>query len=90
MRLNDLSQAALSAAMRGGTEAWGQWASATEHVRYIEPVSPRSRHRCSCGCGGRATHLGKANGIALMLGCELKARRWAALTKGHPHAEEER
>lgn len=75
-RLNALSPAALSAALRGGTDAWGRWGSALEHVRYMEPVLPRSRRRCHCGCKRRATHTGKANGVALMKGCELSVARW--------------
>lgn len=75
--INRLSPAALSAAMRGGTAGWGQRASATEHVRYVEPIAPRSRRRCYCGCGRRATHSGYANGISLIDGCELSMRRWA-------------
>src|SRR6266852_905611 len=77
--LNKLSSAALSAAMRGGTTGWGQYASEIDHIRYIEPVLPRSRRRCHCGCKRRATHVGKANGIALTLGCELAMRRWIRL-----------
>lgn len=73
--LNKLSPAALSAAMRGGTAAWGQRGSALEHVRYMEPVSPKSRRRCP-HCKRRATHVGKANGIALMGGCELRVAQW--------------
>lgn len=73
--LNNLSRAALSAAMRGGTDGWGQVGS-TEHVRYAEPVPSTSRRRCSCGCKRRATHYGKANGVALGIGCEMSIRRW--------------
>jgi hypothetical protein len=74
--LGKLSPAALKAAMRGGTWEWGQRASSEEHVRYMEPVPLRSRRRCHCGCKRRATHLGKANGIALITGCELRVARW--------------
>lgn len=53
-----------------------EWASATEHKRYSERVAFR-RHKCRCGCGFRATHIGKANGIALTRpGCELSIQRW--------------
>lgn len=51
------------------------WASATEHARDMWPA-PNRRRKCRCGCGGRATHIGGANGIALTSGCELKIRRW--------------
>lgn len=76
MDLNKLPPAALRAALQGGTSAWGEWASAEQHVRYAQPVNPRSRRRCTCGCGRRATHLGMANGMALMSGCELRVVHW--------------
>lgn len=77
--LNALSPAALEAAMRGGTDEWGQWGSATDHVRYVEPWPReywRRRRKCHCGCGKKITHTGRANGIALMSGCEFLVRRW--------------
>lgn len=77
--LNKLPPAALKAAMQGGTAGWGQWGSAREHVRYMQPTEPTSRRRCSCGCKRRATHLGMANGVCLTSGCELSMQRW---TKG--------
>ncbi|KAB0509657.1 hypothetical protein F7R06_01150 [Pseudomonas moorei] len=73
--LNDLSRAARSAAMRGGTAGWGQVGS-EDHVRYMEPMSSTSRRRCSCGCKRRATHLGMTKGVGLCSGCEMKIRRW--------------
>ena len=76
-----LSPSALKAAMRGGTEAWGRWASATDHVRYAEPVDSRSRRRCHCGCDRRASHRGMANGICLTTGCELRIARWVKTGK---------
>lgn len=76
MSMNTLSPAALSAALRGGTEEWGIRASASHHVLYMEPVAPRSRRRCQCGCKSRATHRGMANGITLIQGCEWSMRRW--------------
>jgi hypothetical protein len=75
MGLDDLSPSALSAAMRGGTDGWG-WRASIDHVRYMEPVEPRSHRRCHCGCGKRAAYAGKSNGIALSMGCELSIRRW--------------
>ncbi len=74
--LKKLSDAARSAAMRGGTVGWGEHGSALDHTRYAEPTRPRDRRRCSCGCKRRATHVGKANGVALMDGCELFVTRW--------------
>jgi len=76
--LNNLSPNALKAAMQGGTDGWGQHGSSTDHVRYAQPVSPRSRRRCNCGCKQRSTHLGMANGVALRDGCELSMARWVA------------
>lgn len=73
--MKSLSANALSAAMRGGMETWGQQSNAFEHVRYCEPVSSLSRRRCPC-CRKRATHRGMANGIALVAGCEFRMRRW--------------
>ncbi len=75
MDLNGMSKAARSAAMRGGTEGWGRIGS-VDHVRYAEPVQPKSRRRCNCGCKRRATHHGMANGMALTTACELAIRRW--------------
>lgn len=72
--LNKLSPAALGAAMRGGTELWGQRGSATHHVCYVEAI--KSRRKCRCGCAQRKTHAGMANGVALTSGCELSVRRW--------------
>lgn len=77
MKLNDLSPQALRAAMRGGTEAWGTWGSATEHLLYVEPINPpKWLGKCRCGCRRRITHAAKANGIGLYFGCELSVRRW--------------
>lgn len=74
--LRTLPQKALAAAMKGGTEAWGTYASASAHVRYSQPVRPQSRRRCYCGCNRRATHAGMANGVCLTTGCELTIARW--------------
>jgi hypothetical protein len=73
--LNQLSPAALSAAMRGGTEGWGQGGSVRD-VRYAEPVLPSARRRCRCGCKKRATFRGMANGVCLVTGCEFDMRYW--------------
>lgn len=77
-RLNELSPAALKAAMRTGTAEWGQRASAFEHAMYVEPVQSRRRCRHD-GCRKRITHNAMANGIALSSGCEFHA---------HQHAKE--
>lgn len=83
--LSKLSAAALSAAMRGGTAGWGEWGSSRDHVLYAQPIDPKSRRRCSCGCKRRATHLGMANGICLISGCELSIARWVR-NGGHREA----
>lgn len=51
------------------------WASSTVHARDLWPA-PDRRRKCHCGCGGRATHVGGCNGIALTSGCEMSVRRW--------------
>jgi hypothetical protein len=81
--LHKLSKAARSAAMRGGTGAWGQHGDVRRHVRYAEPVTPTSRRRCRCGCNRRATHYGMANGVAMTVACELAIRRWVRSGSTH-------
>jgi hypothetical protein len=79
VNLTKLSPTALKAAMNGGTAGWGQIASANDHVRYMDPWPEgrrKGRCRCPCGCGKLITHVGKANGLALMDGCELRVARW--------------
>jgi hypothetical protein len=77
--LNDLSPEALKAAMEGGTKDWGSWASTEHHRLYVQKNTLRRMYmrKCRCGCGGRQTHGAYANGIILMSGCEMDARRWA-------------
>lgn len=56
---------------------WGRHGSSVEHQRYARKITGRGgRCKCPCGCGGRSTHSGMANGVALMGGCELSVRRW--------------
>lgn len=76
--LSDLSKSALSAAMRGGTEAWGRMGSSRQHIRYSEALErrPGRRKKCWCGCGGARTHRGMANGVALTSACQLGIARW--------------
>jgi hypothetical protein len=78
--LNKLTPEALKAAMEGGTQSWGQWASTEHHKLYVQKNTHRNMYmrKCHCGCGGRQTHGVFANGIILMGGCELSARRWAS------------
>lgn len=75
--LSKLSRAALSAAMRGGTNAWGQYASAEKHIGYVEPQDARRGHyrKCHCGCGKRAKFRAMFNGVCLYEGCEISAHR---------------
>lgn len=76
--LNAMSQAARSAAMRGGMDDWGRIGGLAEHLRYMEPrpQRPGRKPKCSCGCGTPKTHAGLANGVCLVSGCELFIRRW--------------
>ncbi len=74
--LNKLSPPALKAAMQGGTAAWGVIGSSTEHVRYAEKIIPKSRKQCWCGCGGKRTHAGMANGMCLTTACHMGILRW--------------
>jgi hypothetical protein len=76
--LNELSRQALAAAMKGGTQDWGQHGSSSNHVRYGEPL-PRRRGRyrtCHCGCEKRSTHRGMANGVTLTSACGMGIARW--------------
>jgi hypothetical protein len=76
--LNELSKSALSAAMRGGTEGWGEVGSSQRHIRYREPMPkrPGNKKNCWCGCGGKVTHRCMANGVCLGSACEFGAARW--------------
>lgn len=62
----------------GGVSDWGQHGDAIKHRRYSVrfPPRPQKRRRCSCGCGQPQTHMGMANGVGLVSGCELAIRRW--------------
>lgn len=84
MDLNKQSPAALKAAMQGGTAAWGTVGSSTEHVRYAEPITPKSRKKCWCGCGQKRTHKGMANGMCLTSACHMGILRW--VKTGHVRA----
>lgn len=76
--LNSMSQAARSAAMRGGMDGWGQVGGQPRHIRYMEPRKrrPGRQPKCWCGCETNKTHRGLANGVCLISGCELAIRRW--------------
>ena len=51
------------------------YSSENRHDRYIQKT-PNKRKKCQCGCNGRITHLGMAQGAVMMSGCELTVRRW--------------
>lgn len=55
---------------------WGEMGDAYL-TRYLV-AKPRMRRKCRQGedCPNRATHLGMANGVALMAGCEFHVRLW--------------
>jgi len=56
---------------------WGTVSDAFRHQRYAVALPKRyTRSRCDCGCGGRTTHSGSANGLALTSGCEWSIRQW--------------
>ncbi len=82
--MNQLSRQALAAAMKGGTQGWGQHGSSHDHVRYCEPLPKTSRARCFCGCELRKTHRGMANGVALTSACELGIARWVRTGQVRP------
>lgn len=86
--LNKLAPAALKAAMTGGTSGWGEVGSAADHVRYAELIVPKSRKKCWCGCDGKRTHRGMANGVCLTTACQLGIARWVKTgsVKGHRSA----
>lgn len=58
-------------ASKGG---WGEIGSDSD-TRYGMP-RPQLRRRCPNGCGNRATHMGMANGVALVCGCEFHVTAW--------------
>jgi hypothetical protein len=56
------------------------WGSATHHKRTMVALPPRrgGHHFCPW-CPketNRVTHSGRANGVALMAGCEWHVRQW--------------
>lgn len=77
--LKNLSPTALRAAMRGGTAEWGQRASISEHIGYVERQDARGQNyrKCRCGCGTKAKFRAMFNGICMYEGCELSAYRFA-------------
>ena len=53
------------------------YANADIDPRSFLKVEKKSRRVCQCGCAMRATHIGLAGGIGMVVGCELSIRRWA-------------
>lgn len=51
-------------------------ANALTHFRTKALAPSKSRRRCHCGCNRRASHMGQANGVTMMMGCELSVARW--------------
>lgn len=67
-----------TAANSNASKTGGRVASAATGCRTSTLMPPRyrSRSRCYCGCEGKATHTGRADGITLVNGCELSMQRW--------------
>ena len=55
---------------------FGKIGSALKHKRYMDFVDKKSRKKCLCGCETRANFMGMANGVCLIIGCEIYVRRW--------------
>lgn len=64
-------------AQAAGQTRWGKIGSA-DQLRYMTrmPGRYRNRSKCHCGCRGKASHSGAANGVTLVWGCELSTMRW--------------
>jgi hypothetical protein len=54
------------------------WGSMLHHASWVEPVKPErgGQRKCLCGCDRRITHVVKASGIAMKMGCELDCWRF--------------
>lgn len=56
---------------------YGRHGSILHSNRFSKPIEGRrGRRKCNCGCGKRSTHMGLANGVSLMRGCEFAVARW--------------
>ncbi|MGW4720486.1 hypothetical protein [Nocardia sp. NPDC004260] len=79
-------------AQAAGQTGWGRVGSSEDHLRYMYllPGRYRNRRRCYCGCTGKASHGGAANGVALVAGCELAMRRWVKTGEYRTQEELER
>lgn len=65
-------------AQAAGQTAWGVVGDATKDQRYMKllPGRYRNRRKCPCKCGGKISHGGYVNGLAMTGGCEWSMRRW--------------
>jgi hypothetical protein len=65
-------------ARAAGQPAWGVIANAATQQRYTKllPGRYRNRRKCPCGCGGKQSHGGYVNGLAMTGGCEWAMRQW--------------
>jgi hypothetical protein len=65
-------------AQAAGQPAWGTIANAQTMQRYTKllPGRYRNRRKCPWGCGGKQSHGGYVNGLAMTGGCEWSMRRW--------------
>ena len=66
----------LKAGLAGKIGSDGTRFGSVDGSRSMVNCLPRSRRRCGCGCKGKAAHVGLGDGMALMMGCELRVRRW--------------
>lgn len=65
-------------AQAAGQAGWGVIGDANAHQRYMKllPGRYRNRRKCPCGCGGKASHGGYVNGLAMTSACEWAMRQW--------------
>lgn len=62
-------------ASKGGWQMSGSVATDPRHTELL-PSNTRNRSRCHCGCGGKCSHGGFANGLIMASGCEWSMRVW--------------
>ncbi|MCX4097780.1 hypothetical protein [Nocardia sp. alder85J] len=66
---------------------WRASAIRDHRYRYELPGWYRNRRRCHCGCGGKISHGGAANGLALTGGREMSMQRRVLTGKVRSPAE---
>lgn len=76
-------------AIASGQQGWGVIGDSLTHQRYVKllPGRYRNRRKCWCGCGGKISHGGYANGLAMTSGCEWAMRRWVKDPLWHAKAK---